>query len=79
VITTRDRIVPASSQRQLARAIPGAVVYELDADHGVCVNAPELFAGVLLDACQSVEAAPPKRLGERSRSTYPTCADMSAA
>jgi 3-oxoadipate enol-lactonase len=54
VVTTRDFIVPASRQLQLARAIPGASVHELDADHGVCVNAPQLFARALLEACCSV-------------------------
>ena len=55
VVTTRDRIVPARRQLQLARAIPGASVHELDADHGACVNAPLLFADALLEACCSVE------------------------
>src|ERR1022692_1899267 len=54
VVTTRDFIVPASRQLKLARAIPGASVHELDADHGVCVNAPQLFARALLEACCSV-------------------------
>ena len=35
VVTTRDRIVPASRQMKLARAIPGASVHEIDADHAV--------------------------------------------
>ena len=55
VVTTRDRIVPAHRQLKLARAIPGASVHEVDADHGACVNAPLLFAGALLEACCSVE------------------------
>ena len=37
--------------------IPGTVVYEFEADYGVCVSAPELFARVLLDASRSVQAA----------------------
>jgi pimeloyl-ACP methyl ester carboxylesterase len=69
VITTRDRIVPASGQRRLARAIPGAVVYELEADHGVCVNAPELFARVLLEASQRVAAAPNQLASGRTQRT----------
>jgi 3-oxoadipate enol-lactonase len=40
---------------KLARAIPGASVHELDADHAVCTTAPQLFAPVLLQACWSVE------------------------
>ena len=55
VVTTKDRIVPAERQLELARAIPGASVHEVDADHGACVNAPQLFACALLEACCSVE------------------------
>jgi pimeloyl-ACP methyl ester carboxylesterase len=55
VVTTRDRIVPPRHQLKLARAIPGASVHEVDADHGACVNAPQLFARALLEACCSVE------------------------
>jgi pimeloyl-ACP methyl ester carboxylesterase len=54
VVTTRDRIVPASRQLKLARAIPGAAVHEVDADHAVCITAPQVFAQVLLQACWSV-------------------------
>ncbi len=56
VITTRDRVVPASRQLELARAIPGASVCYVEADHGVCVSAPHLFTPALLEACWS--AAP---------------------
>jgi 3-oxoadipate enol-lactonase len=55
VVTTRDRIVPAGRQLGLARAIPGASVYEVDADHAVCITAPQTFARTLLKACWSVE------------------------
>ncbi|MGO9505430.1 MAG: alpha/beta fold hydrolase [Streptosporangiaceae bacterium] len=55
VVTTQDRIVPPGRQLQLARAIPGASVHEIDAGHGACVNAPRLFAPALLGACCSVE------------------------
>jgi 3-oxoadipate enol-lactonase len=54
VVTAQDRIVPASRQRRLAQAVPGASVHEVDADHGVCINAPHLFAPALLQACWSV-------------------------
>ena len=54
VVTTRDRIVPASRQLKLARAIPGAPVYKVDGDHAVCITAPQLFAQTLLEACWSV-------------------------
>jgi 3-oxoadipate enol-lactonase len=56
VVTARDRIVPASRQMKLARAIPGASVHEVDADHAVCTTAPQVFSPVLLQACWSVEA-----------------------
>jgi len=54
VVTTMDRIAPPGRQRKLAGAIPGASVYELDADHAVCITAPQQFAQVLLQACWSV-------------------------
>ena len=54
VVTDRDTVVPPSRQLELARAIPGASVRHLDADHGACVNAPHLFAPALLEACWSV-------------------------
>ena len=57
VITARDRVVPPSRQLELARAIPGASVHYVDADHGACINAPQLFARALLEACWSVEPA----------------------
>jgi pimeloyl-ACP methyl ester carboxylesterase len=56
VVTARDRIVSASRQMKLARAIPGASVHEVDADHAVCVTAPQVFSQALLQACWSVEA-----------------------
>jgi pimeloyl-ACP methyl ester carboxylesterase len=56
VVTARDRIVPASRQMKLARAIPGASVHEVDADHAVCVTAPQLFTQALLQACWSAES-----------------------
>jgi 3-oxoadipate enol-lactonase len=57
VVTAQDRIVPVSRQLRLARAIPGASVHEVDADHAVCVTRPQLFVQALLEACWSVEAA----------------------
>jgi 3-oxoadipate enol-lactonase len=54
VVTTRDHIVPASRQRKLAVAIPGASIHEVNADHAVCITAPQVFAQVLLQACWSV-------------------------
>jgi len=57
IVTSRDRTVAESRQLKLADAIPGASVHILDADHDVCVTAPELFAPVLLRACLSVTHA----------------------
>ncbi len=54
VVTAQDRIVPARRQLRLAQAIPEASVHEVDADHGMCVNAPQLFAPALIGACSSV-------------------------
>ena len=51
VVTTRDHIVPVTRQHELARAIPGAAAYEVDADHAVCITAPQVFTPVLLKAC----------------------------
>ena len=51
VITDRDRVVPPGRQAALARAVPGASVHYVDAGHGACVNAPQLFAPALLKAC----------------------------
>ena len=57
VVTARDHVVPVSRQLRLARAIPGASVHEVDADHAVCVTRPQLFTQSLLQACWSVTAA----------------------
>jgi 3-oxoadipate enol-lactonase len=55
VVTIRDRIAPVSRQLKLARAIPGASVHEVDADHAVCITAPEMFVAPLLKACWAVQ------------------------
>jgi 3-oxoadipate enol-lactonase len=73
VVTTRDRIVPASRQLKLARAIPGASVHEVDADHGVCITAPQVFARALLEACWSVE---PGRAASSPRAVQPKSAAL---
>jgi pimeloyl-ACP methyl ester carboxylesterase len=62
VVTARDRIVPASRQLRLARAIPGASIHEVNADHAVCVTAPQVFTQALLQACWSVT---PDRAGRK--------------
>jgi 3-oxoadipate enol-lactonase len=58
VVTTRDHIVPVARQRKLAAAIPGASIHEVDADHAVCITAPQVFAQALLQACWSVTPGP---------------------
>ncbi|HTT50352.1 MAG TPA: alpha/beta hydrolase [Streptosporangiaceae bacterium] len=55
IITAQDRVVPPGRQLRLARAIPGATVHYIDADHGACINAPQLLAGALLEACWPAE------------------------
>jgi 3-oxoadipate enol-lactonase len=70
LVTTQDSVVPSSRQRELARAIPGASVYELDADHAVCITAPQVFAHALLMACTSVQSG----LGASARGKRPTLA-----
>ena len=74
IVTARDRIVPANRQLKLARAIPGASVHEVDADHAMCIAAPQVFTQALLQACWSVkpsarqtEAASPRQPGTLNR------------
>lgn len=62
LVTTRDRVVPVSRQLRLARAIPGAIVHEVAADHAACVTTPEVFNPALLQACWSVTAERPDRV-----------------
>jgi pimeloyl-ACP methyl ester carboxylesterase len=62
LVTTRDRVVPVSRQLRLARAIPGAIVHEVAADHAACVTTPEVFNPALLEACWSVTAERPDRV-----------------
>ena len=57
VITVDDRLVPVSRQRRLARAIPGAMVYEIAGGHGVFLDAPARFAAAVCAACTAVTAA----------------------
>ena len=52
VCTTHDRAVQPKLQREMAEAIPGATVHELDAGHLACRRAE--FGPPLLDACHDV-------------------------
>ncbi len=56
VVTNDDALVRPDAQRALARGIPQAQRFEVDANHMVCFEAPEHFAPVLLDACRAVTA-----------------------
>ncbi len=54
VVTDRDVLVPRHRQDALARAIPGATVHHVDADHGAPVSAPDRFVPALVAACCDV-------------------------
>jgi diacylglycerol O-acyltransferase len=56
VVTARDRLIPPTQQRWLARRIPGAAVHEVDAGHASCVLDAEQFTPALQAACASVAA-----------------------
>jgi len=75
IVTSRDRVVPVSRQLQLARAIPGASVHQVDDDHAVCITAPQVFTQALLEACRSVQA----RRGKQPRHAGPKRSDLSTA
>ena len=54
VITTRDRLIPPARQLELARCLPDAAVYEVEAGHAACVLAADRFRPALLAATASV-------------------------
>ena len=56
MIPVRDRVVHPRRQHKLAAAIPAAVVYEFDGDHGCFVNDPDQLCRTLLAACGWVSA-----------------------
>jgi pimeloyl-ACP methyl ester carboxylesterase len=66
LVTTRDSVVPHGRQMKLADAIPHATVITIEGDHGVFVESPTLFAQKIVEACQTVTAAP-----RESRSAFP--------
>jgi 3-oxoadipate enol-lactonase len=59
VVTTRDTLVPPERQRRMARAISGATVHEVDANHAACFFGARRFVPALVEACQSVAARLP--------------------
>ena len=54
IVTTRDTLVPPARQRKLAASIPGARLYEVDADHDACVAHADRFVPTLVAACLDV-------------------------
>lgn len=54
VVTDGDQVVLPANQRALAELIPGAELFGVPGDHGVCVTDAGGFVPVLLAACQSV-------------------------
>jgi 3-oxoadipate enol-lactonase len=54
IVTTRDRTVSPARQWWLARAIPGATPYTVNADHRACVEAADEFVPTLLEACAAL-------------------------
>lgn len=56
VVTTRDRLVRPRKQRQLARAIPEAEVFEIAADHDAPLVVAEPFRAATEAAVKSVLA-----------------------
>lgn len=54
VVTGRDRAIPPRRQRELARLLPEATVYETDAGHASCVLEAGKFRPALLAATASV-------------------------
>ncbi len=57
VVTTEDRTVPPPRQRALASAIPGARVFEVEANHRACVESADRFVPALLGAVRHAAGA----------------------
>ena len=53
VVTRQDRLIPAWRQLELARALPGATVHDVNGNH-FAFNRLDVFVPVLLEACHSV-------------------------
>ena len=66
VIPTRDRVIPAERQRQLAARIPGATVHEAACGHAGCVMESEVFAPAFLEAVNVTAARMRDRQSERT-------------
>lgn len=55
VVTTRDNLVPPAAQRQMARLIPDARVYEVAADHDATATARHAFNDALVRAIDDLD------------------------
>jgi 3-oxoadipate enol-lactonase len=65
VVTEHDSVVPPHRQRRLAAAIPGATVFPVAGDHGVCAIEPGIFVPALVEACLDVSGRG-RALGRRA-------------
>ena len=70
IIPRRDRVVPPTRQHTLAAAVPDAVTYDLDGDHGVFLTAPDRLLTALRTTCHQFgtpahTAADPGPAGQR--------------
>jgi 3-oxoadipate enol-lactonase len=54
VVTRHDRVVPPRRQWKLARALPAAIVIELDGGHDVFLHSPARFGAAVESACAAV-------------------------
>ena len=54
VVTARDRVLPPSRQRWIARQIRGAASYDVNCGHASCVLEADEFSSGLMPACASV-------------------------
>lgn len=66
VVTTRDRLVPTRRQYELAAAIPGARVFDVEGDHFACVRAVDRFVPQLVKACRYVAGEVARRAAARA-------------
>jgi 3-oxoadipate enol-lactonase len=56
VLTAHDSVVPISRQRDLARAVHAADVFELEGDHGMFVEDCKPWAAAVVRACDIISA-----------------------
>jgi len=56
IVTSRDRVIPARRQIELARRIPGATIHDIPAGHASVVLEAEIFVPAMVEACATVNA-----------------------